>query len=310
MTSRTQYMNNAIDTLDSSITNVATSLNVNDAILFPTKGNFYILIGNEAMLVTAVSGSTFTAIRGVQGTSAVAHESGSLVKGITNEGVLSEYHQENWVHGTIDTPKFTITDPTTGLLSVVTDFTWVNQGSATALDRDGKIVLTVPADAGEQFRGLFITPPSPPYSIIQAWSHLGVNGGIDTTSPFPQTELVFRESSTSKMMSIVFMPRGNALERPDRLQVRRMTNNTTFLTSAFWQTWQFGDGSIWCKIEDDNVDLKFHVGPNGKDWIEVFSESRTAHMAGGPNQVGFGANPSASSTYDIMMELLHFGKEI
>jgi hypothetical protein len=307
MATRTRFTNNGIDTLDGNINSSVTSLNVVAASLFPSEGNFYIQLSAETMLVTAVSAATFTVVRAQLGTTAVAHSTGDFVKAIATNDLLEGYARESHVFDSQDTPKFTITSPATGLLVAVTDLTWVNQGSATAVDRDGKILLTVPADAGDQFRGLFISAPTAPYEIVMAWSHLGACGGTAAVSPFPQSELVFRESSTGKMSSIVCMPRDGTLVRPTRLQVKHMTDNTTFSSSVFLQEWQFGQGPIWCKIADDNANLIFSVGPNGQDWIQVASVSRTVHMAGAPNQIGFGCNPSADSTNSIMQEVLHLG---
>ncbi len=307
MTTRTRFANNAISTLDGDINDSVTSLDVAVVSRFPTEGNFYIQLSDETMLVTAVTTLTFTVVRAQLGTAATSHTTGTFVKAIATAELLEGYARENYVFDSQATPKFTITSPATDLLVTVSDLTWVNQGSATAVDRDGKILLTVPADAGDQFRGLFISAPAAPYSIVMAWSHLGACGGTAAASPFPQSELVFRESSTGKMASIVFMPRDGTLVRPTRLQVKYMTDNTTFSSSVFLQEWQFGQGPIWCKIEDNNTNLIFYVSPNGQDWLQIASVGRTAHMAGAPNQIGFGCNPSADSTNSIMQEVLHFG---
>ena len=71
-----QYVNNAISTLSSSIISTDTTLTVAAATAFPTVGNFHILVDNEIMRVTSVSGTTFTITRGVEGTTAASHTSG------------------------------------------------------------------------------------------------------------------------------------------------------------------------------------------------------------------------------------------
>lgn len=74
-----QFGNNASTTLNGSILSGATSLVVTSAANFPTTGNFRIIVDSgvnlEYMLVTAVSGTTFTVTRGQEGTTAVAHSS-------------------------------------------------------------------------------------------------------------------------------------------------------------------------------------------------------------------------------------------
>src|SRR6516162_4202808 len=71
-----QYVNNAISTLSSSIISTDTTLTVAAATAFPTVGNFHILVDNEIMRVTSVSGTTFTITRGVEGTTAASHTGG------------------------------------------------------------------------------------------------------------------------------------------------------------------------------------------------------------------------------------------
>ena len=70
------FANNAATTLNGNITSGATTLVVTSASGFPTTGNFRIIVDSEIMLVTAVSGTTFTITRAQEGTSAAAHTSG------------------------------------------------------------------------------------------------------------------------------------------------------------------------------------------------------------------------------------------
>jgi len=83
-----QYVNNAISSLTGAITNVATTLTVASATNFPTAGNFHILIDSEIMVVTVVSGTTFTVTRGQEGTTAAAHASGAQVINILTAASL------------------------------------------------------------------------------------------------------------------------------------------------------------------------------------------------------------------------------
>jgi len=75
---------NAVSTLDGAINALVVSLDVDDATNFPATGNFPIVVWDaenhaypteqdEQMLVTAVSGDTFTVTRGIQSTTPVAH---------------------------------------------------------------------------------------------------------------------------------------------------------------------------------------------------------------------------------------------
>jgi hypothetical protein len=101
-----KYSNDAQTTLFSAIAdNIVTTLVVASAVLFPTTGNFRIRIDNEFMLVTGVSGTTFTVIRGIEGSTAAAHAASALVTQVFTAGGLEA--------GIVD-PTQTILDGITG----------------------------------------------------------------------------------------------------------------------------------------------------------------------------------------------------
>jgi hypothetical protein len=73
---RERFANTAQDTLDGSINNSVTTLDLDDASEFPSTGNFRIKIENEIMLATARSSNTLTVVRGYEGTTAATHSNG------------------------------------------------------------------------------------------------------------------------------------------------------------------------------------------------------------------------------------------
>lgn len=74
-----QFINGPGTTLNGAITNVATSLIVTDATKFPLAPQFRALIESEIVLVTAVSGTTYTIARGQEGTAQAAHATGVAI---------------------------------------------------------------------------------------------------------------------------------------------------------------------------------------------------------------------------------------
>jgi len=79
-----QFSNLASTTLASGVSSSATSVSVTSASSFPSLGSgdyFYATIGagsgSEIVKVTAISGTTFTVVRGEDGTTAVSHSSGA-----------------------------------------------------------------------------------------------------------------------------------------------------------------------------------------------------------------------------------------
>lgn len=83
-----KFGNNAVTTLASAITAGATSLTVASASRFPAAGNFRIVIGTEYLLVTAVSGTTFTVTRGIESSTAASHGAGTTVALILTDASL------------------------------------------------------------------------------------------------------------------------------------------------------------------------------------------------------------------------------
>lgn len=294
MARREQFVNNSRTTLASSMTDVATTASVVDGSVFPATGDFRIIVSGELMLVTARATNVLTVVRGVEGSIAVAHNASENVTAILTKASLEQYQKENTWHGN-SSPALRIYKLSDGDFGIVSDFTFVNQGSATATDRGGRIVMQIPFDVGQQIRGIFQTAPTPPYEIILAIK------GVGPRENFFEFGLAFRESGTSKLFTI-------SRQFQDTLEVNRYTNNTTLTGNDFTDVFGFGGGLTWMKVEDDNTNLKFFIGPNGQDWIQVHSALRTTHMVGGPNQVGIYGNPNTANTIVGLIETFHFGE--
>ena len=117
------FANNAATTLSGnggSITNVATTLIVASATQFPATGNFRIIIGSEIMIVTGVSGTTFTVTRGAEGTSNVTHNDGDAVTHILTAGSIAALLSVMTPQG-----RLTLTSGTPEMTSSVTGATTI-----------------------------------------------------------------------------------------------------------------------------------------------------------------------------------------
>lgn len=79
MAVRENYANVAVTTLNGAITSTAVTLVVVSSTPFPATGQFTIVIGPEIMLVTNVAGTTWTVVRGQEGTTATAWSTGAFV---------------------------------------------------------------------------------------------------------------------------------------------------------------------------------------------------------------------------------------
>ena len=82
------YTNDPSTTLNGGISSGDLSLVVTSATGFPGSGNFRIRIDSEIILVTAVSGTTFTIQRGQEGTTAASHANSAVVNHYLTAGAL------------------------------------------------------------------------------------------------------------------------------------------------------------------------------------------------------------------------------
>lgn len=97
------FANDYESALFAGISNSDTSLTVDSATGAPA-ANFRIRVENEFMLVTNVSGTTFTVTRGIEGSTAVSHSAGAVVThvltaaglstGIADGRPINRYHSE------------------------------------------------------------------------------------------------------------------------------------------------------------------------------------------------------------------------
>lgn len=89
-----KFTNSASSTLNGGISDVATSLVVTSAASFPVEGQFRVKIESEILLVTGVSGTTFTVTRAQEGTTAVSHSTGLDVVHVLTAGAVAQLKED------------------------------------------------------------------------------------------------------------------------------------------------------------------------------------------------------------------------
>ncbi len=117
-----QFANNPISTLNGLITSGATTLILNTVTGFSTSPQFRLLIENEILLVTGVSGNTFTVTRGAEGSTAASHASGTTVYQVVTAGALVAF---GTVYPTIPQARLTLTSGVPVLTSDVASATTI-----------------------------------------------------------------------------------------------------------------------------------------------------------------------------------------
>jgi len=308
MARRERLQNNSSTTLDGGITAGATTVTVADGSVFPSEGDFRILVEDELMLVTARSTNDLTVTRGVEGTTGVTHASGTTVRMILTEQGIENYVRESApYHGY--SPALRITNASDAIVGEG-DFTWVNQGGATATDlATGAIRLKVPNAAGASVRAKVISAPSTPYVVTAAIDVF--MPAIVAASGQPRLGLCFRESATGKITLHAIRRTVDAQTTGDAaawaINTDHFTNATTFDFGAAVnrEWWWMSTGPLWIRIEDDGTDLNFYISPDGMDWKEIYTEARGSFFTTAPDQIGFAGNSSGAGD-EIWLTLHHF----
>lgn len=269
-----RWSNGGGSTLNGSITSGDTSLTITSGTSFPSSGDFRVVIDSEIVLVTAVSGTTWTIVRGQEGTTAAAHSNGAGVDLFLTTGSLDRAYQDGFTLP--DYPYNRILDQ--GVTATASSFTWYNQGSTTCADADdGGLIMTVPTEATPTVRGKYLTAPATPWKAT-AYVQFGHGFKNWDATDGSYIGIFGRESSTDKLYYLLL--------RSDRHALWRMTNSTTF--SAEVDTYLANlESDCWFQLEDDGTNVRGHISKNGYDWEEAWNEGRTSFMSGGINQIGF-----------------------
>ena len=281
---REQFANNAISYLSSSINAVVTTFDIGDASQFPSGGDFVILIDLELIQVTGVSGSTFTCVRGYEGSSAAIHSSGAVVALIVTAGSLLRYLRNDVsLFNESAAPESNYLVDVSGNVLTASDFTPINQGDSTLSDYvSGGVYLSIPKlTVFDLYARVFKkSAPTPPYTLTVQMS----NSMIYQIPPVQAgyVGIGLRESSSGKLILFCMMGiRSIVIEEWD--SPIYVTGGAP--TAAYHETW--ASSPIWFQIEDEGGagNLIFRYGIDGINWNELYSVDRDSFMVGGPDEI-------------------------
>jgi hypothetical protein len=290
-----QFANEPSAVLSGAINNSVTSITVSGATNIPASGTFRCRIDTEYMSVSAVSGSTWTVTRGNGGTTAASHaDSAPIDVIITAEALnalvsvqaggteVSNRRVLNFIGATVSDNsgssraditiqgEYGITQP-----PVLSNWTWVNQTNATAVDTTRGIYMeNVTPATGHSFNILKKAAPATPYTITAKLKCLWYG------NDFQEIGLCFRESSSGKLTTWCFSPDTGGFF----LGQFGFTNPTTYgSNNGFYQRVTSDD--YYLRIADNGTNRKLSYSRDGEHFIEVFSESRTNFLTA--DEVGF-----------------------
>lgn len=247
-------------------------------------------ISSDAVLVAGVSGSggggglDLTVTDGVTSVSNVGK--------ITLEGALTISNDGGGeITVTIPVPRLALLDNPT--IPDLTDFAWVNQGSATASQFNYGVNLIAPALAGDNLRGLEVAAPADPYIVDAGFyvNNLAVN--------YSMSGIFIRDSATGKLITFQL-----GVGVVNKISITNSAGPTGSGSSPLEQLVAIAAQPFFMRINDTGVNHVFSCSTDGVHWAALYSASRTAWLAA-PDKIGFFA-ASINATYMADISLCHW----
>ncbi len=286
MAANEQIVNDAENILSAAATSGVSSISVENAASFPTEGVFRVRIDNEILLVTSVSGNTFTTTRGEEGTGAAAHVIGSQVVALVTQAGIDRLISERIHSLAPERPPFRIANANGNILTA-SDFTTHNGSTLTLTDdTGGAIVLEQPTQGSTTIAKILRTAPAAPYTVTGAFR---ITSLATDTSDGGVFGPLFRYAPGNETLTWAWRP----FEDLDtqKWRVEHHIADAFQAGIGLYRRWEIKTSSIqWFKIEDNNTNIKFHVSFDGVHFIECFDEGRTVTLGGAPYQIGISIN--------------------
>lgn len=321
------FVNNAETTLASNINNITTSVVVVNGAVFPSSGEFRILIGAELMKVTARSTNTLTVERGSEGTTAISHVAGDKVSAVLTKEALEEYVDQNSGGGGGAVISTWATRPAPGAAGMVwyqsdgpymaiddgvnwnfrawglpvtppdfTGFAWTNQLSSTLDTSKGAGFFSYPsvADPNAIFYGK--STPATPFTFTVMYK------GMLNIDNFFYSGIGVRNSSSG---ALAVFGQGPNMQSWGIRQYNSPTS--VFGNFNFGTNFNSVDRNafIWLRYEDDGTNRKIHVSLDGFNFVQLHSELRTNFVTA--DQIGILLDGPAFHVEYITLYSMIFG---
>ena len=198
---REQFTNQAHTGLTEHVDSSETSITVGDASTFPSSGDFRVVVEDEIMVCTSRTGNTLTVTRGQDGTTAVAHESGTrIAHAVTPVGLQNYFRDE--VSLFQETLHEAYLRDYNGDTIEIADLSWLNQDTATATQNDdGSITIYAPGNVNkDEVRYLVKAAPAGNFKFtVAVIPQLHLKNGFDNTS---YCGICLRDSTSGRIWTL------------------------------------------------------------------------------------------------------------
>lgn len=176
----------------------------------------------------------------------------------------------------------------------LSNFAWINQGTATAAENGDGIYLLAPAVSGDNLRVLKKSAPATPYTITAMILPMYY------PQNYNQCGLCWRQSSDGKLVTFDVSNNGGL-----KLETLKFNGPSSF-NAAYTQIGFNYICPIWLRIADDGTNRITSWSLDGYNFMQVYSVGRTDFMTA--DEVGFYAN-SCNGTYPAAIKLLSWKEE-
>ena len=167
---------------------------------------------------------------------------------------------------------------------VLTDFTWVNQGSASATQQGDSVYLSVTNGSGEALRILKKAAPATPYTVTAA-----LIGIVYPNSSVAEMGIGWRENSSGNLV----VARHDYSGTVRALSVTKHNNTTAGVAHYVVANTAPPATVFWWRLEDDGTNRKVYFSNDGVNFLQYHSVGRTDYLTA--DEIGFfvGGNSSA-----------------
>lgn len=192
--------------------------------------------------------------------------------------------------------KAPATIPATG------SFTWVNQGTASAIDTASKGILLTTQNDGF-FHSMMLTPPAAPWDVYMR--HKSISGNTTTTG-YTQPCIMLRNSNVGQGQGYALV-----LEEEAARGVvigQRINNTFQGISSPIARRYSSnGESFRWSRASMNAAGtvLTFYISVDGETWINIGTETVATHL-GAVTQVGFGCRTNNDAFVQTMINQFGF----
>ncbi len=155
-------------------------------------------------------------------------------------------------------------------------FVWVNQGSGTLSTTGGGLNISAAGASGTNVRAQVATPGG------GSWN-CNMNVAVQSATGNPRAGVLMRESGTGKLLSLAGGGGGTTAILFDR-----WASDTSFTGTqgSYTVTLPVFSNGFWVRTTYDGTNAKFLMSPDGVNYVEVYTELKTASFTVAPDQCG------------------------